>query len=592
MTTALPLTNERADRWRDVQPPRRPHLLPAALTWVVIVVIAIVLTPEGGCSVQRPCGPDWTSALEETICLAAPVLLLWVPRLGVPCSLFAAGLFLYGERQVDLLPPWLVLGGPIAVLVATLAGQAAATRRERRVAALVATVPVATWPEPPPVLIGRPLGLLVGLALLACAPLLVAYGVVHGRTVAAAEAQAQQVKGTVVVHGDDGYLITVAVGDERLEFDTYLAADYPVGSTQLLLRSDEVDVLAAEPYDPSGWLGGAIALAALGSALGLRARDERMLVLGVLSGGQPVHQVLIGAGRRAEVLPVDGERTTPVVGLELVELGHPDRDAEMTWHSPDVEPGSDDLETESTSIRPGVLYGVPVAGRACAVLLDDGTSLVPYGRNRRGDADWRWVSVDLAVIDSDEDELKDLPEPDPLDQVELGAGVAARLRDRLLGTAQLMIGVVSPAPLAYFADGGWSATWRVAIAAQFAFSGALLLARGTRLTEAALVLDTLTRRTVLPWGALAGATMHDGDLLVRLRDGHVVSVDLPRGGPLRRGKRTQAALALGRVVQERIATTGRLRAEPASEQPRLVALAVSAAVVTSAVLGILLRGVL
>lgn len=584
MTQGAPLTRERLEQWRGVQPQGwRGRVVPAAL-WVLVVVLATALSSEGGCTAAEPCGPDWVSAVEVVSALAAPVLLLWWPPLGVPLSVLAGGLFVLVELGLGELPLWLTVVLPIAAVAATVQAETRRRARAAAVARLAAAVPVASFPAGPLRAVRRSRQEWAGACALLVAPLLLGYGVVHGQSEAEQERRATHVRGTVVAHGDDGYLITVSLDGRREQLDTYNSDDYPVGSEQDLLLLPDGDVrLGAERYDPSGWLGGALATALLGGVLLGRGRRDTRGRRGLLSEPQPVHTVRLGSSwEGAQVLPVDGD-TDPLLRLDLVPL-------DLLSDDPGAPEGDGKPPQELVAAS---LYGVPVRGELLGVVLDDGLRLVPTRAARKGDPAWREEWVELDPLEEEPVALAGAPAPSPEELSRWREELLRPQRWRLpLGLVMVLGSLVAAFVVAQQSGSAFTVLWRCAIAATVAFDGLGRLASGVRLTSEALVHDGPTTRRTVPWAAVEGLTVAQGDtVLVRTSDDLLPLTWLPHrprlAGKARRrdwGRRWAAVLA----AEARRAPASTDRA--VTTEPRLHAAVTALAFTGAVLLGLWSRG--
>jgi hypothetical protein len=587
VSEALPLTAERVEQWRAVQPPGwRGRLVPAGL-WVAVVVLATALSPEGGCSAAAPCGPDWVGATEFVAAVSAPVLLLWWPPLGALVSLVAAALFAGVELHLDELPLWLAVGLPVAAAVATVEAEARRRARAAAAARLAQPVPVGTVPSPPVGPALRSWRWLAGAACLAVAPFLLGYGVWHGRSEAALERRAAHVTGTVVAHGDDGYLVTVALADRRHEFDTYDADDYPVGSEQEVLALPDGRVrLSAERYDPSWYLAVALGLVLLGGTLLGRAERQRRALQALLTSPQPVHAVRLAASwDGGQVLPVDGE-AAPLLELDLVPL--PD---DSPW---DAE---DDEEQEGHRLVPATLYGLPVPGAPLAAVLDDGLRLVPAGPAKPGDPAWReaWLEVE-----TDAPEGVDALALDP-DGPTATAAEVAQWRTELLreewwrapaGAVLVLVAVGAAFFVGRESEGVFTTLWRCAIAGSFAFDGLVRVVSRVHLTPAGLVHDGPTTRRTVPWRALEGLVVADGDIVLARTGDEVLPLTWLPHRPWRKERRRAWARRWAAVLaaEARAAAPGESAA--VRTEPRLHAAVVAVAFTAAVLLGLWSRGAL
>jgi hypothetical protein len=585
VSPGLPLTTERVEQWRAVQPPGwRGRLLPTGL-WVAVVVLATVLSTEGGCSAAAPCGPDWVGATEFALAVAAPVLLLWWPVLGTPVSLAAAALFVAVELRLGDLPLWLAVGLPVAAAAATV--DAALRRRTRAaaVARLVQPVPVGSFPAPPPAGVGRSWPWLAGAGLLAVAPLLLGYGVLHGRSEAALERRAAHVTGKVVAHGDDGYLVTVALEDGRHEFDTYDADDYPVGSEQEVLALPDGEVrLSAERYDPSWSLAVALGLVLLGGTLLGRSERQRRALHALLTSPQPVHAVRLAASfDGGQVLPVDGE-PTPLLELDLLPLLD-----DAPWDEPEEQ------ESDAHQLVPATLYGVPVPGAPLAAVLEDGLKLLPAGPAKPGDPHWRekWLEVDTEWSEEDVSLGTELPAATAAELAQWRAELVREEWWRAPAGALLVVGALVAA---FFvgreSEGVVTTLWRCAIAASFAFDGLVRVVSRVHLAPEGLVHDGPTTRRTVPWRALEGLVVADRDVVLARTGDEVLPLTWLPHRPWRRRDRAAWARRWAAVLAAEASAAAPGDGTAVRTEPRLHAAVVAVAFTAAVLLGLWSRGAL
>lgn len=594
--TPLPLTAALAERWRAAQPLRWWRALPAAAAWVVVAVVATLLSDDT-CSVASPCGPAWADMVEFVSALAAPVLLLWWAPLGIGVSLFGAADFLVMELALGELPAWLAVGGPLLAAGASLDLWAARRRRGAASAALAADLPHALVPGDRPPLRRATWPVVAAAALVLLSVGLLALGLVRGHHEAARERVAERVVATVVGHGDDGYLITVELEDgldaRRVEIDTLEAGDFPVGSDQPVLVLEDGRVrLVAEPYDPTGWGAGALVALLVATVLAGREAESQRRLRRLLTEPQPVHLVrLASSWEGAQVLTVDGD-ADPLLQLDLVPVD--DQDGPEVW--------DDELEEEpeERELVLATLYGVPVRGALQAVVLEDGLRLLPTRRAKGGDPAWReqWVDIDTSA---DLPEAPVATEADPTEQV--AAADLARWRAELLRPerwrAPLGLLLISGALIAAYvvgreSEGVLATLWRCALAASFAFDGLVHLATRVQLTPDGLVHDGPTTRRTVPWSALRGLTVADGDVVLARTPDEVLPLTwLPHrprlGGKPRRREwaRHWAAVLAAEARQAGSGPDLAVRTEP-----RLHAAVLALAFTAAVLLGLWSRGAL
>ncbi len=590
MSAGLPLTPERRDRWQAVQPPRWRFALVPVVLLVLLVVLETAMSSEGGCTVQRPCGTDWASALEIPLLCVAPFALLWWPTAGAVLSILAAGTVAVVEvlggfdgRVTDFGSDarWLSLGFPGLLLLAVLVTQWQRRAQSAAAQLLLADVPRATYPGPVPATSGWTWRELLALVLLAAGTASLLYAVVHGRQVAGQQARAPHVVGEVVGHSDDGYVVTVAAGDRRWDIDTIAAADYPVGSEQeILLLDEDTARLAVEPYDPAGWGALALFLALPGGLLWGRSRVERGALQRLLTEPQPVHAVQLGfSWDGTQVLCADASKA-PLLQLDLLPVDLLKDDS--AW--------SEDPERDLAS---ATLYGTPRRGELLAVVLDDGLRLLPTRPARRGDPAWRETWVEVATTQDSFEEPA----------VQATASELAAWQTELLRPEwwRLPLGVVFTAGAvvaAFFigrgSDGVFTTLWRCALAASFAFDGLVHLATRVQLTTDGLVHDGPTTRRTVPWKALERLTVADGDIVLAHVGDEVLPLTwLPHrpqfGGKARRREWAQrwAAVLAAQVRQAPAATNLTVRTEP-----RLHAAVLAIAFTIAVLAGLWSRGAL
>jgi hypothetical protein len=360
-----------AAAWARAQPRRWP-LVAAVLAWVVLVVAGEALSAYPVCSTEQPCPPDWADAVRDgiymAVLMAAPVTLAISRRLGVVLSWAAAALWVVAELLVyDNMPVSVMAAAAAGVVVTTALLWWSRLRNQRQWERLTDDLPRAVWSGPPsgswP---GRaPLVWVAVLALLGVG--LVGYGAIRGGQEAAAESRATRVAGTVVAHGDDGYLITVLVDDPERRFviDTWSAADRPIGSRQELLLLPDGDArLVTEPYDASFPIFAGVLLVLLALALAHRQLQLRREVDALLRRPQPRMRVRLRPldEGRASVLPA-GSWGPPIATVpaprELVDPFH-------------GKPFGSDVQC--------LVHGLPIAGGVVGLVFDDGLQLPPTGR--------------------------------------------------------------------------------------------------------------------------------------------------------------------------------------------------------------------
>ena len=568
MSTAVPLTRERLERWRAVQPKRFRVVAAPVVLWLVVIVLATALSPEGGCTPEHPCGAGWLDAVEVALALSAPLVLLWTPALGAVLSVVAAVLFAGRELEAGALPLWLSVGLPVLVVLATANAEAGRQRRQSAAARLLEDVPRDWFPGQTPAVRRGSVRLALAGLVLAVAPALLAYGVGHGRQVAAEERAAPHVVGTVVSHGENGYRLTVEVDGDRHEIDSLDAKDYPVGSTQELLELPDGGMrLAVERYDPASWLFGALLCALLGASFGLRARADRRSLQALVSSLQPVHRARIAwTVDGGHLLPVDDDGREPLLRLRLVP-------ADL------VRPEAED-ETQLETVD---LYGVPLVGHSCAAVTDGGLRLVPLGRARRGHPRANRAPEAAVPVEAGAS-----PE-------QLTAARAALTRVEWwrapLGAGLVLVALVGGFLVARWSESAFATLWRCALLASLAFDGLVQLVTRVQLTEEALVHDGPTTRRTVPWNALSGVTVVDDVVLAKVEDKVVPLTWLPRR-PWARGRASRRTWA-HRWAMVLATEAGQAPREPRrspTTEPRLHGALVAIGFTTAVLLGLWSRG--
>lgn len=282
---ASPLTSVAAARWSGALVP--PWVAKGALTagWAAAFVAAAV-GDTTACTPQAPslCGPDQGFAWWVVICLATPVLLVWLPMLGC----VAGVAFALADQAFDHVTSAKVgfgLHGLACAMVALWLLRSAAA--QQRIVAdagqgVRAVVPTAHGRPDTDWNLGR-VGAATVLALLGLGLLGWYAHVVH--TEGGHLAAAGQVTGRVVAVDDEDGSITVEVststGPRRVTLGVLDTWAYPPGgTTPVLLDSGDPTWarLVAEPQDATGWESaglGVLLLAALVAGRGLQARRAR-----------------------------------------------------------------------------------------------------------------------------------------------------------------------------------------------------------------------------------------------------------------------------------------------------------------------------
>ncbi|MCW2607445.1 MAG: hypothetical protein JWO60_2138 [Frankiales bacterium] len=556
-----------------------------ALGWALLFVVSVFLVQEGGCTAQAPCAADPAGNALEGLTVVGPFLLWLLPRHARAASLLLmlawAGTLL---RDPEGLPVLELLAAALLLTGWSLVVDRVLRDRERDVAELAAAAPQAVWPGPVPASLGAPPrhdGLRVAAALAVVVGALVLLGLHQVRSDRAQEARAPRTAARVVAHGDDGYRVVLQVDGRRVEVDTLLAADHPVGSVEpVLLVGDEVR-LAAEPSDPFAVLALAQLLATAAVVRGVRARRRVVLVRDVLTRPQPV-LVLQAApfGGAALLLAADaGEREGPALALAPVVALHPDDEV----LDDDLLDDADDPDDDEVDAPQQVVtaYGLPLPGYATALLGADGVALLPLAPNG--------VAPDLDALpfrDVDLDRPAAPVVPDPTGEQALRPDALSLLLGRVLVPGSL----VGAAVVAATAGSAAEAVLRMLLVLNVGLGGLLRLTARVELQDAALVLRGPLRRRALPWSSLAAAEPVGRDLVVLTREAETVPLPVPPPvlvvlRPQARHARVRAAAS---VLQARIAAASGA-GEPGTTWAPAPAALYGVAVVVALAVGLVLR---
>jgi hypothetical protein len=328
---ASPLTSAAAARWSGALVP--PWVAKGALTagWAAAFIAAAV-GDTTTCTPQDPslCGPDQGFACWVVICLATPVLLVWLPMLGCVAGLA----FALADQAFDHVTSAKVGFGlhGLACAVVALWWLRSATAQQRIAAdagqGVRAAVPTAQARPDTGWDLGR-VGAATVLTLLGTG-LLGGYAhVVH--TEQGHLAAAEQVTGRVVAVDDEDSSITVeapaSTGPRRVTLGVLDTRAYPPGGAAPVLLDSGDPMwarLVAEPQDATGWESvglGVLLLAALVVGRGLHARRARERLL---AGERPALRVWVVPDEAGDavVFADDGGRpdvatASPVARLPL-----------------------------------------------------------------------------------------------------------------------------------------------------------------------------------------------------------------------------------------------------------------------------------
>lgn len=351
-----PLTDAAARAWQSVRVPDwLPRLLFAG-AWVAAIVAAVAGT-QSSCTAGTPVGcQDYSGFwLAFPLCVATPVLLLWMPLAGCACGL------LFGVAELALDPEALPrqlftgLGAACALLGVALL---LAARRQR--AALAAAFAAYGLPAPEIAQVSelrrasswrwrRVAGACAAVAV--AAVMLVAWWQQSAREQEHV-ARSVVVLGTISAYDADNYAVTVDArlpnGDPRHVHIGVNAAYHP--GDHAAVRLDPQDPtwgrLVGEPADTGGWLVGSVFAVLLAAVLLVREVCRRRAAWSVTTGSRPRVAVrLVGPGL---VLPVDSDRV--VARLRLRSAGRiglvPRVSTEVQPEHPDADVGSRGVDEE------------------------------------------------------------------------------------------------------------------------------------------------------------------------------------------------------------------------------------------------------
>ncbi len=575
MTAPLPVLRSTLPLWRRAAQPRPLPTAWPALGWLLLFAVSVALFEEGGCSAADPCTAAPGLDLLEGLTVVGPFVLWLLPWHARPVTL----VIVTGWVLTLLLAPQ---GLPVAEMLAAtgvLAGWSLVVdrvlrAREQDARELAAAAPQALWPGPAPDPLAHPAwydGLrLVGVLLVLAAGLF-AFDLHRLGVAQEQEARAPRADAVVEAHGDDGYLITLRVGERTVEVDTSLAADYPVGSVQpVLLVGDEVR-LVAEPLWPFAGMALGEALVAAACVLGARGRRRVVRVRDALTLPQPVFAV--------QAAPYDGGAVLLARDAGVLE-GPALAVADVLLWSEDDEPDEDE-PAEGVAQQAATAYGLPLPGHAVGVVTAGGEQLVPVGL--AGGA------PDLAALPFRDvllEQEAEVGEPDP-------AGAAA-LRSEpwslLLGRALALAGLPAVAVAVATADGPGQGVLRTLLVLNLAVGGLLRAAGRVDVEDDVLVVHGPLRRRRLPWSSLRAADAVGEDLVVLTRDGEAVPLPVPAPAVVvlrRQARRARTTAALS-VLRHRIAAAP--PADVEHEDARsLLAPAYALAVVVALTVGLVLR---
>ena len=404
LPTARPLTAETAARWVRLAVPQWVPKVILTVGWAVALATAFA-GDNRLCTPADPaiCGPDQAFAVWIVVCLATPVLLLWMPLAGCATGI-AVGLT--DLARDDGLAGQIAFGTH-ALACALVAGWLLrSSARQDRLALDAAGGATAVAPGPLRVDYAHDGQTVVTRC---CAGLLVVVGAglfAWYRHDAGIEqrhlARAVQVTARIDQAGRDDNEILVTVtsangpaGDLMLDVDD--TAAYRVGDTTPLLLDPNDSTwmrLAAEPQDSTGWESAGIGALALALALALRDAAGWRARRRLSSGEHPALAVRLipDDDNTVLVLPAAGEGPGADLALARLDVTWQPATASAAWTA---RPGwtnsseggvdfgggvdPDDVRLSAWSDRPAdaVLIGNLRAG-GWVLLLTNAGLLVPW----------------------------------------------------------------------------------------------------------------------------------------------------------------------------------------------------------------------
>ncbi|MBB5872032.1 hypothetical protein F4553_005466 [Allocatelliglobosispora scoriae] len=325
------------------------------------------------CSEANPCRTEPLDPIVSGLFVGLlPLAWISLRSTAVTAVLLSIGELVLGGSTDRVPPPsWIYAVSWSYVVVCVVA--AVLVEGRRRDGGWPERVGSAKPPEPGQVPRIGTVSLVSGAVLVGLVGVLIAVFVVVQARGEARERAAEVVRAPVVGHV--GVDVMVERSGELERVHVYNPLAYPVGST-MALRVDDDGLLqpVAEPYDAGGWLMLAALLAPTGAGLLLRTRRRRRDLARVFAEPSPVTGVFVHSGEREIVIyPADAVAgSAPILAMRVQPHAADESVAAA------IQAGRYDPQWHHYPARPAELFGVPVAGRWCAIVVGD-RLVVPVG---------------------------------------------------------------------------------------------------------------------------------------------------------------------------------------------------------------------
>lgn len=615
LPSALPMTPEIARRWTAAGVPRWVPKVLLTTLWA-LAFAAAVIGDTSQCTPVDPavCGPDQGFAWWIVVCLATPVLLVWMPLAGCAAGVaFAVADLAYDD--VLLANIGFGLHGLACAVVAVWLVRAAAAQ-ERTAATAAGALTAAAPPLPPDEDPGGGWDLLrLGAASLLVIGAVGLFGwythEVRGER--AHLARAVEVPGRIVAVDDVDVTITLRAGipgaaARRTEVGVLDTSPYEKGATTPVLL-DPADPswerLVAEPLDATGWVSagaGALLLALLlfgqelrwrrararlwtGAHPALRVRavpdnDGAALVLPADGGGGVHGDRAIARLPVAWQLPAAGEDSLPIEPDDEEWDAATQASFGRAWRDEQDADGDEPFTVGPTEPEPAVLLG-SLRDRGWALLVTADSVLEPAGPLRVGHVQaadavspgrrllarlpvgpWRrQVEADAGLDDSDESLLPGhaLSAAALRDEPELPLVARAPGSHRALGVLMVAAAFLgAPAALVFVAQDWYERGLAVFLGGNLLLAGAARVLQHVRLTRERLEVVGATRRHLVPWDRLHGARRDDRTLALAWEPDVVIEVGPfePAGNRLGAEDRAEQLGAAMLVLRDRALAAG------------------------------------